>query len=226
MRPTRRDFLGLLAGAGALAGFAEPSRRTIRISVLLSPGSAPGRGAELAVDEARRAAELLGTGFELVPPAGDALAIVGPRAGASDLPYLVVGSPYEAPAHRKIFQVASSLRHRGEALIGKEGLEVADWHPDLVRFGAEQLNQRYSERFGEPMTEAAWRAWMAVKIAAEAALRSPDGDLLAVLTTLRFDGHKGAPLWFHPESHHLVQPVYLVDRKGKLAGEVEPKEEG
>ncbi|HKV12295.1 MAG TPA: ABC transporter substrate-binding protein [Thermoanaerobaculia bacterium] len=225
MRTTRRDFLGLLLGAGALAGFADPPRRAIRIAVLLPPGSAAGRGAELAVDEARRAAELLGTGFELVQPAEGALAIVGPRAGASDVPYLVAGTPYEAPAHRRIFQVASSLKHRGEALIGKERLQVVDWHPDLVRFGAEQLNQRYSEKFGEPMKEAAWRSWMAVKIAAEAALRSPDG-LLGALTTLRFDGHKGTPLWFHPEDHHLVQPMYLVDGKGKMVGEVEPEEEG
>lgn len=226
MTQTRRDFLVLLAGAGALAGFADPPRRTVRISLLLSPDSAPGRGAQLAVDEARRAAELLGTGFEMVPPAEEALALVGPRAGTSGLPYLVASTPYEGPVHRKIFQVASSLRHRGDALIGKEGLEVVDWHPSLVRFGAEQLNQRYTEKFGEPMKEAAWRAWMAVKIVAEAALRSPDGNLLAALTTLRFDGHKGAPLWFHPETHHLVQPVYLVDRKGKVVEEMVPEEEG
>jgi hypothetical protein len=67
---------------------------------------------------------------------------------------------------------------------------------------------------------------MAVKIVTEAALRSPDGDLLTALTTLQFDGHKGVPLWFHPETHHLVQPVYLVDRKGKVVGEVVPEEEG
>jgi hypothetical protein len=220
MTTTRRDFLGLLLGAGALAGFADPPRRTVRISVLL-PDS---KGATLAVEEARRAAELLGSGFELVSPAEGALVAVGPRTGHSAIPYLVAGPPYDGLPQPRIFRVASSLMRRSDALARGKGARVVDWHPNLVRFGAEQLNQRYAERFGEPMGEDAWRAWMAVKIAAEVALRSPEGDLAAALTTLRFDGHKGMPLRFDPQDHHLIQPVYLVDGKGKLVGEVEVEE--
>lgn len=218
---TRRDFFGLLLGAGALAGFADPPKRTVRISLLLPPDS---KGATLAVEEARRAAELLGSSIELVSPTEGALVAVGPRTGYSQIPYLVAGPPYDGLPQPRIFRVASSLMHRSEAFAQGKGARVVDWHPDLHRFGAEQLNQRYAERFGEPMGEDAWRAWMAVKIAAELALRSPEGDLASALTNLTFDGHKGVPLRFDPQDHHLVQPVYLVNAKGKLVGEVEPEE--
>jgi hypothetical protein len=56
---TRRDFLRCLLGAGALAGLEGPSafaaRRVVSFGLLLSPGSAAGRGAILGMEEARRA---------------------------------------------------------------------------------------------------------------------------------------------------------------------------
>jgi hypothetical protein len=70
------------------------------------------------------------------------------------------------------------------------------------------------------MDEAAWHGWMAVKIAAELALRQAGGGLEGAI----FDGHKGMPLRFDGRDHHLVQPVYLIDAKGRLAGEVRPEE--
>jgi len=65
------------------------------------------------------------------------------------------------------------------------------------------------------MDAAAWRGYMAVKVAFEAALRAEAGedDLLA----LRFDGHKGQPLRFS-EDGHLVQPTCrVVDGRATLA---------
>lgn len=207
MKPTRRDFLGLLAGAGALAGFA--GKKSVRVGLALPAGTSAARGAALAVEEARRTAELLGVAFE--PGDSGALARVGLDAPAqTTVPFLVAGPPREAPVRPRVFHVASSPRRRREALAGRKDIRVVDWHPDLFRFGAEQLNQRFTRRFGVPMDEAAWRGWMAVKIAAEAALRG-SGDLMS----LRFDGHKGEPLAFG-EDHFLEQPVYLVGADGRL----------
>lgn len=88
-----------------------------------------------------------------------------------------------------------------------------DWHASLDTPDAAQLNARFARRAGTPMDEAAWRGWMAVKVAFDAALRADAGedDLLA----LRFNGHKGPRLRFS-EDGHLVQPTCRV-----LAGRVE-----
>lgn len=133
-------------------------------------------------------------------------------------PLLIVGPVEEGSiVHPRVFHVASSPRRRREALAAAPaGARAVDWHPDLARYGAEQLNRRFEERFDLPMTEDAWRGWMAVKIAAEAALCHPEADLAQVLPTMRFDGHKGAALRFGPEDHHLDQPVYLAGPDGKL----------
>ncbi|HYO16237.1 MAG TPA: ABC transporter substrate-binding protein [Thermoanaerobaculia bacterium] len=224
MRTTRRDFFVLLLGAaGARAGLAAPARRTVRIGLALGEGSAVARGATLAAEEARRTGDLLGVVFELRTPGPGAAAVVGlstPKNPPAVL-FLTAGAiDGPSPVDPRIFHVASSPRRRKEALArAGKGVRVVDWHPDLVRYGAEQLNQRFHQRFGRPMDEAAWRGWMAVKAVAEAALRSPGGDLAATLATLRFDGHKGKPLEFDPQDHHLRQPVYLVDGRGRLIGE-------
>lgn len=87
-----------------------------------------------------------------------------------------------------------------------------EWHPALTRHGAAALNERFLARTGQPMDAAAWRGWMAVKVAFDLAVRRASGedDLLAIA----FDGHKGPPLRFADDGH-LVQPGYRlgIDRR-------------
>lgn len=97
------------------------------------------------------------------------------------------------------------------------------WHASLERFGAEQLNQRYARRSGHPMDSDAWAGWFAVKVLAEAALRThatTAAALGAALadTSARYDGHKGTPLYFDARSGMLRQPMYAVARDS-AAGE-------
>ena len=89
-------------------------------------------------------------------------------------------------------------------------LRVELWHADLERFGARQLNDRYVQRYGAPMTSAAWEGWMAVKIAWESGLRARDGDVAAALAHGAFDGHKGAALRFGADDRILRQPLIIV----------------
>jgi hypothetical protein len=100
-----------------------------------------------------------------------------------------------------VWSVASSPDARG-----------ADWDPALRRDGAAQLNARFLQQFGTQMDAAAWRGWMAVKIAYESSVRALAGepDMLA----LAFEGHKGALLRF-TDSGHLRQPTYRVERDGR-----------
>lgn len=95
------------------------------------------------------------------------------------------------------------------------GDSIVLWHPALGRYGATQLNERFARRFGAGMDEHAWAAWLAVKILSEAWLRARSAEpdaLRAYLTSARarFDGHKGAPLYFAADGR-LVQPVYRLN---------------
>lgn len=206
---TRRDFLASLS----VLAFA-PEAKVIRVAHVASEESAI-RGAQLGAEEAGRTAGLLGARFELTPDLAGVVAVVG-EAELPGVPLLTTGERSEAgPLRPNVFHVSSSQAERRAALArwGGEGEEVVDWHPSLTRFGAEQLNSRFEERFGAPMDSLAWASWLAVKVAAEMALRSTP------LERLRFDGHKGERLWFRPEDHGLQQPLYVV-AGGKVVAEV------
>ncbi len=86
------------------------------------------------------------------------------------------------------------------------------WHPDLVRFGARQLSDRYWQRYRAPMTSDAWEGWIAVKVAWEGALRARDGDVASALMRGAFDGHKGTALRFGAPDRVLRQPLIIVPR--------------
>jgi hypothetical protein len=233
---TRRDLLLALLGAVALgltrprAFAAAPSRvpRTIRLAFALTTGSSFSKGAALAFAEARQTAALLGGRFELANPGSNVFATVGELDPVRDPRglFFAVGPSGRAPARPRIFHVAASPRLRQRALSRHHGtgFRVVDWLPSLDRFGASELNERYARRFGTPMEEAAWHGWIAVKIAAELALRGAAGDLAAALLNAGFDGHKGTLLRFDRQDHHLLQPVYVVNAGGKLVDEVEPEE--
>ena len=210
--PTRRDFLkGLLAAVVFAPKPPGVSARTVQIALLLPKGTSAHRGALLGFEEAKRTAGLLGVALRRTTTSGDVL--IGPTAPANEprTLFLVTGVPKSSSPRPRVFYVASKRKGSGSV----------DWHPDLERFGAEQLNERFHRRFGQSMDEDAWHGWIAVKIAAELALRaSPGTGLLDLLPHAAFDGHKGTQLRFDLENHYLIQPVYEVDGKGKLMGEV------
>lgn len=208
MTTTRRDLLKAFLRMGALTFAAG---RELRLGNLLPPDDP---GALLGIEEAERTASLLQVKLRWTS-SGEILIGREPPPTLT-VPFLAAGPPESGPVRPRVFRIASSPRFRREALARHKGMRVVDWHPDLKRFGAEQLNERFHRRFGRPMDEAAWRGWMAVKIAAEIALR---GGVLQQLKDSGFDGHKGAQLRFG-EDHYLMQPVYVVDAKGKVVEEV------
>lgn len=113
----------------------------------------------------------------------------------------------------------------GRSLPASTAGEFETWSPRLTRFGADTLNKRYRTFASRSMDSSAWAGWFAVKCAWEAALQSKarTSDVLAQWLerpATRFDGHKGAPLYFAP-NHELVQPLYLV-RNGEVIGETDP----
>lgn len=93
------------------------------------------------------------------------------------------------------------------------------WHWSLERFGGEQLNERFRRRFGAPMDSPAWAGWFALKVALDAALHAHATNGAALVHQLadphaRYDGQKGRPLHFSPDTHRLIQPLYRVAGRG------------
>ena len=229
----RRDFLKSLLAAGAVAGLgreALAAAKPVPLGILLDPDTPEGRGAQLGLEESQRLGELLHLAFVASPTSTSTYALIGlhaPKVEPAAL-YLAVAPPGSAPepVWPHVYYVASSAALRRQALDrhkDRTDLKVIDWHPGLQKFGAEALKLRFLRRFKQPMDEASWRGWMAVKVATELALRNPGTRATDKIADLAIDGNKGMPLRFDPQDHHLIQPVCVVDPQGKVVDEVNPE---
>ena len=95
------------------------------------------------------------------------------------------------------------------------------WHADFEKYSASQLNNRYREKFKQPMDDSAWAGWAAVKLLSDLVAREQSADPAVLLKALRehlaFDGQKGVTMSFR-DNGQLRQPVLLVEH-GKVVGE-------
>jgi ABC transporter substrate binding protein (PQQ-dependent alcohol dehydrogenase system) len=103
---------------------------------------------------------------------------------------------------------------RPRPIVGSAGLEPAAWHPYWERHGAPQLNRRFFRATGRPMADEDWATWVAVRATLDAAMRTSDKSVEAILRALldqepRLELYKGTPGSFRPWSHQLRQPILL-----------------
>lgn len=132
------------------------------------------------------------------------------RYEAAGLTAPITGFPEPAAQMRDFY-----LRSHEAAPVAGGGRRAAAWEATLDAYGARELNARFNGRWGRPMDPAAWSAYMAVKIAFEAAMLtgSTQGrDLAAHLASPAgvFDVSKGIGVTFRPWDHQLRQSLYLV----------------
>jgi hypothetical protein len=211
-----RSAFTLLLAAFAAAGPTGARSDTMLIGVADAPSEDPAddgvrRGIEFGIHEMAQTATLLGKEVRLAEAAGPrpyGWIAVGQRRPESGVPVIHVGRRPDS----------ASPCDFAIGLTGASPSEVL-WHPTLDRFGASELNERFVGRYRDGMTEGAWTGWVAVKALVESALRRrPDESPCAALARLRFDGHKGRPLYFDAASRVLVQPLYVV-KDGRVMGE-------
>lgn len=174
----------------------------ILLVVLGQPSEDFRRGIGLGVAEMAQTAKLLGRELRVAweeAPGSSAAIVVSPAARAAG----------EVPAIHAA-GLPASAGPCDFALGGNADGTVA-WHPTLERYGASELNERFTRTYERPMTSDAWHGWIAVKALVETVLRTADGQApCATLGTLRFDGHKGRPLRFDPATRLLLHPTYRV----------------
>jgi hypothetical protein len=205
IRASRREFLAALMTAPFVLPDALGMRmpNSLHLAVVAAPSQLDVlRGARMSLDEAKRAALLLGWqltatetdvthgGFET---ASGVVAAVSPIAGLEHLHVPVLNTLANEQS------AASNIWHLGEQ----------EWDATLEKFGAGQLNARFHAAYNVPMTAMAWAGWFAVKVLWESAARTRSArasDIQAFLASPRahFDGHRGTPLRFDPVTRILM----------------------
>lgn len=209
----------LLLGGACTPGDAREGSAPLRVAYVLPEGdrwNGAARGAELGAEEARRAGDLVGRGFEVStarasgPEAavraasrllrGGAFAIVGAGDGRTctalaalaereDVLFLNAGCREDALRElpgARAFHVEASETMYREAAPG--GGDPVLWHGGLSRYGAAQLNDRFERRFGAAADGPAWASWMAIKILWEAAYRTGSTDPARLATYMVEEG--------------------------------------
>ncbi|MEX2542101.1 MAG: ABC transporter substrate-binding protein [Trueperaceae bacterium] len=93
---------------------------------------------------------------------------------------------------------------------------AALWDTTLADHGAEELNERFVSRSGEPMDPSGWAAYAAIRIihhAANEASGTETGQLVDYLESpaAEFNLHKGPGTTFRPHNHQLRQPLYMIE---------------
>ncbi len=204
------------------------------------------KGVELGIEEANTQGKFLGLSFRLVenPSPLQSRVLGGFKAIVSDgdigilrrlsseypsLPLFNLSERSETirrECYDNLLHVIASEEMLDDAIVRWRRMTPSSkqsaigWHHGLKKYAAAQLNKRYQERFGEPMSEIAWAGWASIKIVSDTIVRlSPTADLLyAIKNDLNFDGQKGVGLSFR-ETGQLRQPVLIID-DDKVIGEI------
>ncbi len=197
-------------------------------------------GARQGIAEGNAQGKFLGLAFELTDSRDLATALAGkPTVVLVDLPaaevmpsaaqaagVAVINTGAEDDALRA--QCAPNLLHtlpsaamRADALrqwkqkSPQSTASAHAWHWRAEMYAGAQLNKRYTDKTGKPMSDQAWAGWAAAKLVTDTAARLKSADPAALLKALRedlaFDGQKGVEMSFRPNGQ-LRQPLLLVEQ--------------
>ena len=100
-------------------------------------------------------------------------------------------------------------------VVGTSGLVPTAWDRVHEQWGGTQMQRRFEQTAGRPMTERDFNAWIAVRTVGEAVTRTGSNDparLREFLRSPEFEvaGFKGQGLTFRTWNQQLRQPILLV----------------
>lgn len=107
-------------------------------------------------------------------------------------------------------------------VAGSEGLEPVAWAPVIEQWGAAQMQSRFRDVAGRPMSSRDYAAWAAVRAIGEAVTRTGAPDAAALRAYMLSDafalaGFKGRPLSFRTWNGQMRQPIPLVTARAMVA---------
>ena len=107
-------------------------------------------------------------------------------------------------------------------IVGTEGLVARAWHWTLERYGAPQLNQRFTRRMDRHMTSEDWAGWAATRaiISAVSAIESIDAKKVQAALragNLNIDLYKGVRGTFRDWNGQMRQPILLTTHNAVVA---------
>ena len=216
------------------------------IAYLGPAGSDSAAGARQGTDEANAHGRFLGLTYQLeaVPDVAEAIArhaiavvvatestrLAAVAAAAVNTPVINVADDDDRLRGQcidNLFHTIPSQAMRADAV--KQWREAhADsqagaraWHASAEKYAGSQLNKRFSDRVGRPMTDQAWAGWAAVKLLSDTVAHhravTPAALLAALHAGIEFDGQKGVDMSFR-DNGQLRQPLVLVEHD-QIVGE-------
>jgi hypothetical protein len=198
----------------------------VRFATLHEPSSPAAviAGVRFGTDEVAHTARLIGREVQVVPSAeaGDEYARIETSLNVVSIVVESHGHAGGAPCRLHLRPTdeerrAALDRWRAAVPDAPADARVVEWHPALVKYGAAQLNERFTRATTGRMDAEAWLGWIAVKALGEAMLRTTNDDLCGTLRRQALDGHKGEPLRFDEASGRLRQPLYVATAATVLA---------
>ncbi|MEQ8234244.1 MAG: hypothetical protein RLW61_01330 [Gammaproteobacteria bacterium] len=231
--------IALLVAPCVTAGAAAADARTVRVAFVGEDDGDALRGVRQGLDEANAQGRFLGWQYELVTvndaagahAAAPAVVVAAVPADAlrtlaaalPDTAVLNVGNDDDSVRMQCIPNLlhtlpSAAMRADAEAQWREAHPDsratARAWHATFEKYAAAQLNRRYQESQGQPMSDRAWAGWAAVKLVANGIVTANTAAPAQVLGHIRgdiaFDGQKGADMSFR-ETGQLRQPLLLVE---------------
>ncbi len=120
-------------------------------------------------------------------------------------------APFPDPVTQTRDYLASSARYG----VGLDVPRIVLWETTLTDGDANDLNERFTSRWGQPMDPTAWSTYQAIRMLHQAVVATSSLGSEAILAYLtapdtRFDTGKGPGVSFREASHELRQPLYVV----------------
>ncbi len=240
-------FMILVCGSAAAVAAAEPPL-TINIAYFGESDSSSALGVILGIDESNLQGEFMGQKYvgKTYKPV-DLIPVKNPKPSAilvdadveslrilsqlnPDVPIFNLTERHDILRHLclpNVLHVSPSEKMIEDAQ--KQWKEkhpeskamAQSWHPEYKRYASGNLSNRFRRVAMRKMDDASWAGWAAVRMVAEAVVRTESSEPKVLLDYLKndlvFDGNKGVKMSFRGNGQ-LRQRLFMVEN-GKVVGE-------